>query len=137
MNSNRIFEKKCILFWCTCACKTLKFGFFWYAVDTNLFRLDPKKNSQTMDDFWQGASPMPKKWTFFFFFSKMFEHFWTKNFFYIFFIKKFQIYMKDAEPAESKEKSNFRFFRFLFFELWSFFGIFFTQITPIFDEFSR
>ena len=31
-----------------------------------------------------------------------------------------QIHMKDAESAESKEKSNFRFFRFLFFELWSF-----------------
>ena len=26
--------------------------------------------------------------------------------------------MKDAECAELKEKSNFRFFRFLFFELW-------------------
>ena len=34
------------------ACKILKPGFFWYAVDTNLFRLgstNPKKNSQTLD----------------------------------------------------------------------------------------
>ena len=31
-----------------------------------------------------------------------------------------QIHMKDAESAESKEKSNFRFFQFLFFEFWSF-----------------
>ena len=33
------------------ACKTLKPGFFWYAVDTNLFRLgstNTKKNSQTI-----------------------------------------------------------------------------------------
>ena len=27
--------------------------------------------------------------------------------------------MEDPESAESKEKSNFRFFRCLFFELWS------------------
>ena len=33
----------------------------------------------------------------------------------IFFFKSVQIYMTDAEYAESKEKSNFRFFRFLFF----------------------
>ena len=30
-----------------------------------------------------------------------------------FFFKSVQIYMKDAEYAESKEKSNFRFFIFL------------------------
>ena len=35
----------------------------------------------------------------------------------VFFSKSVQIYMEDAELAESKEKSNFRF---LFFELWSF-----------------
>ena len=34
--------------------------------------------------------------------------------------------MKDPESAESKEKSNFRFF-----DLWSFCDV----ITPIFDEF--
>ena len=43
--------------------------------------------------------------------------------------------MTDAESTESKEKSNFRFFRFLFFELWSFFDHFCDVITPIFDEF--
>ena len=43
--------------------------------------------------------------------------------------------MKDVELAESKEKSNFRFVQFLFFELWSFFGYFCNVITPIFDEF--
>ena len=37
--------------------------------------------------------------------------------------------------TESKEKSNFRFVRFLFFELWLFFGYFCDVITPIFDEF--
>ena len=37
-----------------------------------------------------------------------------QNLFFQFFFASVQIYMKDAE---SKEKSNFRFFRFLFFEL--------------------
>ena len=32
----------------------------------------------------------------------------------------FKIYMKDPESAEQEEKPNFRFNRFLFFELWSF-----------------
>ena len=32
--------------------------------------------------------------------------------------------MKDPESAESKEKSNIRLYRFLVFELWSFFGQF-------------
>ena len=32
--------------------------------------------------------------------------------------------MKDIECAESKEKLNYRFFRFLFFEFWSFLVIF-------------
>ena len=36
------------------------------------------------------------------------------------FTKKFQIYMKATDSAESEEKSNFRSIRFLFFELWSF-----------------
>ena len=35
-----------------------------------------------------------------------------------FFFKIEQIYMKDLESAESNEKSNFRLFRFLIFELW-------------------
>ena len=54
-----------------------------------------------------------------------------------FFSKSIQIYMKDPESVESKEKSNFRFFRFLFLELWSFIGHFCDVIIPIFDEFSR
>ena len=41
------------------------------------------------------------------------------NLFSVFFFKSGQTYMKDAECAESKEEYNFRFFRFLFFELWS------------------
>ena len=69
-----------------------------------------------MDAFWQEAKPHTKKKSF----SKRFKHFWTKKIFYIFFIKSFQIWMKDTESAESKEKSNFRFFQFLFFKLWSF-----------------
>jgi len=39
----------------------------------------------------------------------------------IFFFKIDQIYMRDAECVESKEKLNFRFYRFLVIELWSFF----------------
>ena len=38
----------------------------------------------------------------------------TKNFF-----KSGQIYMKDAQWAETNKKSIFRFWRFSFFELWS------------------
>ena len=53
----------------------------------------------------------------------MVEYFGT-----IFFFKRGQIYMKNPELVESKEKSNFIFLRFLIFELWSFF-------TQIFDEF--
>ena len=40
----------------------------------------------------------------------MFEHFLTKTFFF----KSVHIYMQDAELANSKEKLNFRFFRFYF-----------------------
>ena len=36
------------------------------------------------------------------------------------FFKSGQIYMKDPESTETKEKSNIRFFQFLFFQLWSF-----------------
>ena len=48
------------------------------------------------------------------------------------FFQSVQIYMKDAECAESKEKSGFRFFQFLFFRAMV---IFVTSsfITPIFD----
>ena len=56
--------------------------------------------------FGGGRSLPPKKIIFFQKCSKIFEQI-------------FQIYMKDAESTESKEKSNFRFFRFLFSELWS------------------
>ena len=76
-----------------------------YAVDDNLFRLwstNPKKNSQLLAAFWQ---------FFFFKYVSIFEQ--------IFFtFKSVQILMEDAESAESKEKV--KFFRFLFFELWSF-----------------
>ena len=48
----------------------------------------------------------------FFLFNKI-----KKIYQYNFFFKSGQIYMKDAECAESEEKSNFRF---PFFELWSF-----------------
>ena len=34
------------------------------------------------------------------------------------------MYMKDVESAESKEKSNFRIFRFIFFEVMVYFGPF-------------
>ena len=34
--------------------------------------------------------------------------------------KSVRIYMKDVECSEMNEKSNFRFFRSLFFELWTF-----------------
>ena len=89
-------------------------SFFWYAVNTNLFPLvkestNPKKNSQTMDAFWQGAKPH----TNFFFFQKC-SNISEQKIFLSFFFKSFQIYMTDAESAESKEKSNFRF---LFFRI--------------------
>ena len=45
-----------------------------------------------------------------------------------FFFKSFQIYMKDLESAESKEKPNFWSLQFLFFQ----FGNFFTQNNPNF-----
>ena len=35
-------------------------------------------------------------------------------------VKSVQIHMKDPESAEQEKKSNFIFFRFLFFGLWSF-----------------
>jgi len=48
----------------TYACKTLKPGFFWYAIDTNLFRLgstDPKKIPRPWMRFGAGRSPHQKK----------------------------------------------------------------------------
>ena len=60
------------------------------------------------------------------FLSKMFWHFWT-----IFFFKSVQI--KDAKCAESKEKSNLRFFYFYF----SSYGHFCDVIIPIFDNNSK
>ena len=61
------------------ACKTLKPGFFWYAVDTNLFRLgstNPKKKFQTLVLFFrifflQKCSNIFEQT--FFFFSKVFK----------------------------------------------------------------
>ena len=46
------------------ACKTLKPGLFWYAVEREPVRLastNPKKNSQTWDALWWGAKPPTKK----------------------------------------------------------------------------
>ena len=43
--------------------------------------------------------------------------------------KIYEIYMKDPESAEMKEKSNFRFF---FLNI----VVFVLKMTPIFDEFS-
>ena len=54
------------------AFKTLKPGFFWYAVDTNLFRLgstNPKKKSQTLDALWWNAKPSPNFFLLLFFFG--------------------------------------------------------------------
>ena len=47
-------------------------------------------------------------------------------------LNKIEIYMKDPESAEIKEKSNLRFFRYLFLS----YGHFCDVITSIFDEFS-
>ena len=46
------------------ACKTLKPGLFWYAVEREPVRLEstnPKKNSQTWNVLWWGAKPPTKK----------------------------------------------------------------------------
>ena len=50
-----------------------------------------------------------------------------------FFFKSVQIYIKDAECAESKEKSNSRFFLIFIFRVIG--SHFCTHITPILDEF--
>ena len=73
-------------------------GFFWYAVDTNLFRLGSLNPEKKILGPWmlfgEGRNPHQKK-----------------NFFKFLFLSV-QIYMKDTECAESKDKSNFRFFKF-------------------------
>ena len=46
------------------ACKTLKPGLFWYAVEREPVRLEstnPRRNSQTGDALWWGAKPPTKK----------------------------------------------------------------------------
>ena len=51
-----------------------------------------------------------------------------------FFFQSVQIYMIDAECAETNEKSNFRFFRFLFFRVM----VIFVMSSPQFSiNFSR
>ena len=80
------------------------------------------KNPRLWMVFDRGKTPTKKKS--FEFFFKMYEHL---NFFF----KSFQIYMRDPESAKSKEKSNFRFFRFFIF--WDM--VLFVRFTPIFDEF--
>ena len=114
-------------FWCCIpmiyACKTLKPGFFWYAVDTNLLRLEStnlEKNSQTPDAFWWGAKPHTK-WKFnLFFFQKCLNIFIPKKksiFFFLSKVFKFT-WLKNAELAESKEKSDFYFSSYG--QFWSF-----------------
>ena len=70
----------------TYACKTLRPGFFLDAVDTNLFRIDPRKKFPDPGCFSVGGKAPTK----------------TKK--YIFFFRIVQIYMKDAECAETNEK---------------------------------
>ena len=93
------------------ACKTMKPGFFWYAVDTNLFRLgstNPKKIPRPWILFGAGLSSPPEKknviFFFEFFFSKMFKYFTCKI----------------RNRLNRKKNQISYFFRFLFFELWSF-----------------
>ena len=71
-----------------------------YAVDANLFRLgstNPKKNIQSLDFSIE---------IFFFYIFSIFE----PNFFF----RSVQIYIKEAECAETNGKSIFRFFQFFF-----------------------
>ena len=49
-------------------------------------------------------------------------------------VKSVQIHMKNPESDEQKEKENFIFFRFLFFEVWSFQCPFSEKIAPISDD---
>ena len=62
----------------------------------------------------------------------MFEDFLT-----IYFFKSVQIHMKDAESTEPKEKSNLRFFRFLFFRVIMVIFVTLSFISPILDEFKK
>ena len=67
-----------------CTCRQ-----FFDAVDTNLFQLgstNPKKNSQTLDVFFGGGLVTYQRKTDFFLFVKFF------------FLKNFQIHMKDLRP---------------------------------------
>ena len=57
------------------------------------------------------------------------QYFAACNIKIIFFFKSGEIYMKDLESAESKEKPNFRSWRFLFFEFWS---VFLLKMITIF-----
>ena len=87
------FEKKN---WCCIpmhAKHWMKHGFFWYDVDTNLFRLwstNPKKIADPGSFFSN------------FFFSKMFEYFWTIIFSQFFFFKSVQI----KRPCSKERQVN-------------------------------
>ena len=87
--------------------KNLKFSLdsAQFHVNINTFE---KKNG--------GGSAPHQKNNNFEFFSKNVRTNLNKKKFHFFF-KSVQINMKDAVSVDSKEKSNFRFFRFLFFEL--------------------
>jgi len=101
---SRQFDTKTILSR-TYACKTLKFGFFSYAVDANLFRLrstNPKKKFPDPGAFWWGAKPPTN------FFFLMFEHFWT------IFFKVFKFTWKMRNLLNWKKNQISNFFNFYF-----------------------
>ena len=89
-----------------------------HAIDANLFRLrstNPKKKPGPLDCF----IFKNKKCFFFQKCSNIFEQIFFLLFIFLFifatyFAKNFQIHMNNAESAESKEKSNFRFLDFYF-----------------------
>ena len=94
-------------------------------------RMRPWPVEENYRKFKGERSPPPRKVLFIYFFQKWFNNYKKKisNFFNF---KSGQIYyIEDAECAESKEKSNFRF---LFFELWSFLVIGVPQFSMNFSQ---
>ena len=89
--------------------------------------LPPPRKIKEIFYFVGGPSPLQAIKLIYFFSSKMFQYLKKKKIqFYFYFFKSLQIYMKDVECAESKKKSNLRFF-------FSSYGLF---CIPVFDEFS-
>ena len=66
--------------------------------------------------FGGGRSPQPKKKILDTFFLQKRSNVFEQTIFFSNFFSDVKIYMKHAESAEWKEKSNFRFFPFLFFK---------------------